>query len=559
MMKKFFKDLKTSRKLMLSFSLIIVLYIITVVTSVMNFKELSGRMERLYNEPFSNVQASLSMVSNMQGVGRSLAIMCVDIDSLDQEIYLEKTKKMIAGAEASLEILSNSYMADNEKIVALSSEFSELKTPRDTVLDYLEAGKTQEAFATYSNIYEPKADIVRSTLNEVTELCSADAKKSMEDANSRNSTVVSLMVVIAVLAVIFTVVICIIITRSILEPVNAVKKAANEIANGQLDIKLEYQSGNEFGILADDIRSTAGALSNYVAEIRRGLRALGGGKLNYHSHVNYKGNFVAIGEAMEEISGMLRDSMQQISSSAEQVSSGAEQVSNGAQALAQGASEQASSIEELAVSINEIADSVRDNAENAVKSSELADAMGTGISKSNCQMQSLMQSIEEIRRNSREITGVVKEIEDIAFQTNILALNASVEAARAGEAGKGFSVVAGEVRRLSSKTTTASKLTAELIAKNAEAVEAGIKAVDQTAASLQKSVENAGAVNSIVDKISSVSVQQADAITQIRKSVELISEIVQGNSATSEESAAASEELSAQAQILKDLVEQFEY
>ncbi|MDC7288144.1 methyl-accepting chemotaxis protein [Blautia schinkii] len=558
-MRKYFKDLKVGRKLMLSFALIIVLYVITVVTSVMNFRELSIRMEKLYNEPFTNAEASLNMIANMQGVGRSLAIMCVDTDKLAQEDYLTKTKNMIAEAETSLELLASGYTVDDEKIATLKSQFNDLKSPRDTVLDYLEEGKADEAFDAYKNIYEPKADIVRNTLNEVTELCTADAKNSMDSANSRNASVIGLMVLIAALVIVFTVVICFIITRNILEPVNAVKKAASEIANGQLALKLEYESGNEFGELADDIRSTAKALNNYVDEIRRGLRALGSGKLNYHSHVNYKGDFVAIGEAMDEISSMLKDSMQQISSSAEQVSSGAEQVSNGAQALAQGASEQASSIEELAVSINEIAESVRDNADNAVKSSELADSMGTGISKSNCQMQSLLKSIEDIRKNSREITGVVKEIEDIAFQTNILALNASVEAARAGDAGKGFSVVAGEVRRLSSKTTSASKLTAELIAKNAEAVEEGIRAVDVTAASLRESVESAEAVNTIVDKISSVSVQQADAITQIRKSVELISEIVQGNSATSEESAAASEELSAQAQILKDLVEQFEY
>lgn len=558
-MRKYFKNLKVGKKLMLSFVLIIVLYVITVVTSVMNFRDLSARMDKIYHEPFSNAEASLNMIANMQGVGRSLAIMCVDTDKLAQKDYLAKTREMIAAAEESLKLLTSGYTVDDEKMTALTTQFNDLKSPRDTVLAYLEEGKAGEAFKTYKNVYEPKADIVRSTLNEITELCAADAKNSMDSANSRNVSVVGLMMFIAALAVVFTVVVCFIITRNIIDPVNEVKKAANEIANGQLDLKLEYESENEFGELADDIRSTAEALSNYVAEIRRGLRALGNGKLNYHSHVNYKGDFVAIGEAMDEISGMLKDSMQQISSSAEQVSSGAEQVSNGAQALAQGASEQASSIEELAVSINEIAESVRNNADNAVKSSELADSMGTGISKSNCQMQSLLQSIEEIRRNSREITGVVKEIEDIAFQTNILALNASVEAARAGEAGKGFSVVAGEVRRLSSKTTSASKLTAELIAKNAEAVEEGIKAVDVTAASLRDSVENAEAVNTIVDKISLVSVQQADAITQIRKSVELISEIVQGNSATSEESAAASEELSAQAQILKDLVEQFEY
>lgn len=558
-MKKYFRDLKIGKKLVLSFSLIIVLFTITVITSLINFNDLSDRMEKLYYEPFANLQASLNTTAGMQSVGRSLAIMCADNELADRAAYLEKTSTLIADVEENLDILNKGYIVDEEKMEQLLSRFEEIKAPRDTVLRYLEEGKTEEAFAYFKDVYEPKADIVRSLLSEVTALCRADAEESLVAADSRNTSVKYLMITISVLAVLFTVIICIVITRSILAPVNEVKKAANQIANGELTINLDYHSANELGELSDDIRTTAAALSNYVAEMRRGLLALGSGKLNYHSNVSYRGDFVALGEALEEISRMLRESMQQINSSAEQVSSGAEQVSNGAQALAQGASEQASSIEELAVSINEIADSVRDNADNALKSSELADSMGQGISRSNTQMQELLKSIEEIRRNSREITGVVKEIEDIAFQTNILALNASVEAARAGEAGRGFSVVAGEVRRLSSKTTSASKLTAELIAKNAEAVESGIRAVDETAISLRESVEHAGAVNTIVDKISSVSVQQADAVTQIRKNVELISEIVQGNSATSEESAAASEELSAQAQILKDLVEQFEY
>ena len=164
----------------------------------------------------------------------------------------------------------------------------------------------------------------------------------------------------------------------------------------------------------------------------------------------------------------------------------------------------------------------------------------------------------EIRRSSGEIGNIIKTIEDIAFQTNILALNASVEAARAGEAGRGFSVVAGEVRRLAAKTAEASKLTSELIVRNADAVEAGQKVVDAAVSKMQESVEGAQEVKRKVEVISEASTQQSDAIIQIRKSVELISEIVQGNSAMSQESAAASEELSAQAQILKELVERFE-
>ena len=173
-------------------------------------------------------------------------------------------------------------------------------------------------------------------------------------------------------------------------------------------------------------------------------------------------------------------------------------------------------------------------------------------------MKRMVAVIEEIKKNSGEIGGIVKEIEDIAFQTNILALNASVEAARAGEAGRGFSVVANEIRRLAAKTSSASKLTAQLAQKNTVTVEEGIQEAGDTAKSLMKVVDGMQNVTIMSDRISDASVQQAEAIVQIRKSIEQISDIVQGNSATSEESAAASEELSAQAHLLKDLVERFE-
>ena len=369
---------------------------------------------------------------------------------------------------------------------------------------------------------------------------------------------VVLLALLSVICVFITIVLWIVITRSIILPVKEVKEAANDIANGQLNTRISYTSKNELGELADDVRTTAQSLSSYVTDIQRGLEALGSGKLNYKSDVDYKGEFITVKNSMNNITLMLRDSIQQISSSAEQVSGGAEQVSNNAQAMAQGASEQASSIEELAVSINEIAAGVKENADNAVKSSELADAVGCKIMDSNEQMERLTETVRQVKKNSSEITGIVKEIEDIAFQTNILALNASVEAARAGEAGRGFAVVAGEVRRLASKTSGASKLTAQLVEKNTDAVDAGIAAVNVTAEAMRESVDGAQKVNEMVEMISGASQQQADAIAQIRRSVELISDIVQGNSATSEESAAASEELSAQAQILKALVEQFE-
>lgn len=557
-MKKKFDNMRIGRKLVLVFSVIIFLYIITVITALVNIKNMSDRTEWLYENPFKNVEDSLSMLANLQMVGKNITMLITTDNVVDEAAYLEETKKVVHEANAAFERLSSGYISGAQKVEELKVQFEKLAVSRDKLLELLENNKDDEALELYLGEYRPQFEKVKDILSDVVEISSQEAENRLEEGQATNSRIVFLLVALAAACVIFTIVLCTVIIRSITLPINEVKKAANAIANGQLRTDLAYRAENELGQLADDIRNTAGALSLYVTEVRKALSALGQGKLNYVPNTEFKGDFIELGNSVAEISNLLRESMQQISGSAELVSGGAEQVSNGAQALARGAAEQASSVEELAVSINEIAESVRDNADNAVQSSGLADSVGSSITESDEQMKALMDAVEHVRVNSREINKIVKEIEDIAFQTNILALNASVEAARAGEAGKGFSVVAGEIRRLASQTTAASKHTAELIEKNSEAVDEGMTKASAAAGSLKQSVDGVKQVNTMVDKISEICVQQADAITQVRKSIELISEIVQGNSATSEESAAASEELSAQAQVLKEMVEQFE-
>ena len=557
-MREYFKNLRVGKKLTIAFLVVIGVYMITVLVSVFNISQLSREMEKMNNGPFANVESAHDTSANIQIVGKNLSLLASTENVVNEAKYLEDAKAAAAKVEAGLAELQEGYVSGEAQVKELSTEFVELKVTRDKVINCLEKNDKAGAFQAYFNDYEPQSLEVRSRLADVIKACNEDVQSSLRDTAQLRMQIIIFILGLSVICVLCTVVLCIGITRSIVTPVKEVKNAANQISNGKLSIDLDYTSKNEFGNLADDIRSTAETLDSYVSEIQKALLALGSGKLNYENSFQFKGDFIRIGESMEMISKMLRNSIQQINSSAELVSGGAEQVSNGAQVLAQGASQQASSIEELAASINEIAESVGMNAENAVRSSEHAEKVGNQILENNNQMHKLKESIRQIQDNSKEITGIVKEIEDIAFQTNILALNASVEAARAGEAGKGFAVVAGEVRRLAAKTTSASKLTAQLVEKNTEAVRAGFEASEMTARTLHDSVEGAQMVKEMIKNISELSEQQADAITQIRKSVELISDIVQGNSATSEESAAASEELSAQAQILKELVEQFE-
>lgn len=553
-MKEQFRNLKIGTKLVLAFCVVILLYAVTAVAAVVNIRRMSDRMQKLYDEPFANVETSMKMIANLQSVGRNITILSTTDGVVDEAAYIQETKDLIAQEEKEMNTLLKGNLGSSENLANLKTQFESLSDPREQILHCLSEDRKEDALSIYLEQYAPQSQTVKEALNKVIDEAVLDAEYSLQKGKDTNGSVSVLMVVLTVVIAGITVFLCIVISKSILMPIREIKKSANGIANGQLNLKPDYTSRNELGELAEDVRNTADALKSYVWEIQKGMTALGHGKLTYRSEMDFKGDFVGLGKALEEIAGLLRGAIEQIGSSAEQVYGGAEQVSNGAQSLAHSASEQAGAVEELAVSMNEIADSVQDNAENAARSSELARLVGSGLTESDRRMSELLEYIGQMKRNSGEVAGIAKEIEDIAFQTNILALNASVEAARAGEAGRGFSVVAGEVRRLAAKTSAA----AELIEKNSLTVDEGVEAVHETAKVLKDSVGGARKVAEMVDAISEVSAQQSESVDQIRQNMDQISEIVQGNSAMSQESAAASEELSAQAQILKELVEQFE-
>lgn len=348
------------------------------------------------------------------------------------------------------------------------------------------------------------------------------------------------------------------IAGSVSSGVVAVEHAAAEMAKGNYDIDLTYHSQDETGLLADSMRQMMHTTKEIILDTERGLQEVANGNFNITPQVKYIGVFRGIESAMKQIIIDLSKTMSQIKMATQQVSSGSDQVSNGAQALAQGATQQASSIQQLSAAINEISQHIQDNATNANATNILASSAGAGLQTCNAQMSEMIEAMSEISQSSGQISKIIKTIEDIAFQTNILALNAAVEAARAGAAGKGFAVVADEVRNLATKSSEAAKQTNALIEGSVKSVGNGVKIADETAKSLIEVVGGAMAMTELIDKISKASVEQATSIAQINLGVEQISAVVQTNSATSEESAAASQELNGQANMMKQLVDQFQ-
>lgn len=378
--------------------------------------------------------------------------------------------------------------------------------------------------------------------------------------NGIQSTIKSVTLFIA-LILLMVIVVVYLVSASIVKPIQNITKGAQEIADGHFDVSLSVKSRDEVGTLAKSFNQTIERLvdyQGYIDEISEALLSVSQGDLTVQPQREYLGQFSKLKENMQALLENLSVTLYQINRLADEVATGSEQVANGAQALSQGATEQASSVEELSAAIAEVSQHIKQNAENAKSAHDSADSAGKELFSSNEQMKNMVNAMEEINLKSSEISKIIKVIEDIAFQTNILALNAAVEAARAGSAGKGFAVVADEVRNLAGKSAEAAKSTTSLITQTLEAVTRGSEIANQTADSLDASAKITTEAVGLIDKIADASNEQAIAIAQIDLGIEQISTVVQTNAATAEESAAASEELSGQAMMLKELVGKFQ-
>ena len=560
--RKRFKDYPILYKLSMSHTGIVFLAMVLAVCGLIGIWRITDKVNHIYSGPMMNMEAISDLRYNTSAL-ENLILQSVNASSLGYSQLVNEAGNYTTPLNNALETLRTT-LTDKEALEIvnkISKVFAENTESLEEMTILLSKQQKGAARTIYENECSGAMAEIRAYAEQLNDLILQDGLEYYEYSRFLSTLLTGIGIALIILTLLISGVLTIKVGKVISTPVQQVTKASQLLQAGDLSAgeHITYQAQDELGVLSESMRQTADTLSMYIQEISSTLERVANGDLTQNGKAlpEFLGNFSSIRTSLLFILDRLNDTMANISSSADQVSVGSKQIADGAQTLAQGASEQASAVQELTISITDISNEVTNTAHTASSAKSRADEAGHQVAACSEQMRQMVSAMNEINHKSDQISKIIQTIDDIAFQTSILALNAAVEAARAGTAGKGFAVVADEVRNLAGKSAEASQNTASLISDTVSAVHQGSRIAQETAEALRLVVDSTKAVSTDVDQIAITSNHEAEKLSEIANNIEQISQIIQTTSSTAEQSAAASEELSGQADVLKSLVSQF--
>ena len=558
------KNLKISQKLIVGYAVILVMMLVIVFFSTSILSSLNGIIDNLYHSAVNNVMLSSNVNAYTQeGAKNILHAIGKPNDAEYVQGYFDKAKVALDNAKENLDKLKEGVTKEESKklVETMEQAYAAITGSATDFKNLILQGDVEASVDEFDNDMMPNIYTLFESSQKVNEIAIEIADYDFDESINYVNYGRIILIGVTVAAVIVTIVLATYITKLIVSGVNEVSAAALKMSKGDFNVNITYQSRDEIGEMAKDMRMLSDKTKGIIEDIIYILGELEAGDLTVTSKdaAMYVGNYERIIKSLRAFRLSLNETMQKITVSSDQVASGSEQVALGAQSLSQGATEQASSIEELAAEINVVSDIIKSNAAQANEASQSNSDATAKLNMAKGELDALAEAIKEISQSSEQTKKIINTIEDIAFQTNILALNAAVEAARAGSAGKGFAVVAEEVRNLAGKSAEAAKNTTTLIEGTVSAIERGRELADKAVVEMNETSEASEKVLKVNMAISDAANSAAESMVQISSSVEQISSVVQTNSATAEQSAAASEQLSGQSQILKELTSQYQF
>ena len=555
--KKKLENMHLRERINYGYNKVIMMMLISGLFSIVVIGVLFGNMVHYVENVAAADKAVKICRINVNASARNIREMALNDDTSSYDGYEQTVKKLLTEVDSELKILKKTGTISKENYEEYATALSDWGNIGYSIMDEIKNGDREKAVDEILNDCTP-------ALNKFVDI--AIKLDEETDQLSNQSSRTTFIFAIAGFVCIF---VCLgfawtltkktgkKVLETILEPLHAVEDVAKELTEGNLHSTLEYHSEDEIGSLAHSMRKSIRILGSYVDDIGRAMKEFSEGNFDVQPEVEWKGDFVGILDSFMQFEKSMAETIKGIQTVSNEVSSAADQVASSSNDLAEGATNQAAVVEELTATVEGVSEQVEKNAKSAKEISNRVDELGDAISESNGKMREMVDSMHEINDASQEIDKIIATINEIASQTNLLALNASIEAARAGEAGKGFAVVANQVNLLADQSAHAAKESAELIETSVKAVEKGMVIAGQTATQLEDVAESSKAITGEVTNIAETLETQTVEIQQINQGIEQINDVVQSNAATSEECAAASQEMSSEAESLREMIRKF--